>query len=307
MNKKLIFTALLLVILVTGGSLVRIDQEKAYAVSVETEENSEETVEDTTTGEDEGLEDGTLIQTPGDPKVYVIKNNKRHWIRNAAEFNRLGYKWSDIKNVSLEDIDEIDEEDSDIEEDGGVTLMISSKDRKVYRLVNGKMIWVPTVAAFNAQGLKWEEVSEDDDAISQYAESRFIKDSEGNIYYITDSGRKRLIADIETYEAACGEIKNVVEVSDDILASIKDINLIRGEEDYKVYQVKNGIKRWIRTQERFQELGLSWDDVEIVDDTEVASYEEKEEGIVDEEDSTEETEETDTEEEAEEGTEENAV
>jgi len=44
----------------------------------------------------------TLYRVPGDPRVYVIKDGKKHWIKTAEEFNAAGYKWSDISEVAAE-------------------------------------------------------------------------------------------------------------------------------------------------------------------------------------------------------------
>jgi hypothetical protein len=39
----------------------------------------------------------TLIRYAGDPKVYVIENSQKRWVKTAADFTKLGYKWSDVK------------------------------------------------------------------------------------------------------------------------------------------------------------------------------------------------------------------
>lgn len=44
--------------------------------------------------------DGTLIKTATDSKVYVISNGQRRWIVNEQTFNQLSYKWPDIYTVS---------------------------------------------------------------------------------------------------------------------------------------------------------------------------------------------------------------
>ncbi|MCK4892079.1 MAG: hypothetical protein KAS78_05410, partial [Candidatus Pacebacteria bacterium] len=54
---------------------------------------------------DSCLPDGTLIKLPNDPKIYVIKNCKKQWVRTAEEFRNNGYKWSDVKDTSKEVVD----------------------------------------------------------------------------------------------------------------------------------------------------------------------------------------------------------
>jgi len=38
-----------------------------------------------------------LIRYAGDPKVYVIENNQKRWVKTGEDFTKLGYKWSDVK------------------------------------------------------------------------------------------------------------------------------------------------------------------------------------------------------------------
>jgi murein L,D-transpeptidase YcbB/YkuD len=39
----------------------------------------------------------TLIRYANDPKVYVIENNQKRWVKTGEDFTKLGYKWSDVK------------------------------------------------------------------------------------------------------------------------------------------------------------------------------------------------------------------
>ncbi len=42
----------------------------------------------------------TLIRYANDPRVYVIENSQKCWVKTAEDFSKLGYKWSDVKIVS---------------------------------------------------------------------------------------------------------------------------------------------------------------------------------------------------------------
>ena len=44
--------------------------------------------------------DNTLIKSPADPKVYLIKNNEKRHIANEQTFLSHGWRWDDIKSVS---------------------------------------------------------------------------------------------------------------------------------------------------------------------------------------------------------------
>ena len=39
----------------------------------------------------------TLIRYAGDPKVYVIENSQKRWVKTGDDFTKLGYKWSDVR------------------------------------------------------------------------------------------------------------------------------------------------------------------------------------------------------------------
>ena len=41
-----------------------------------------------------------LVRAEGDPRVYVVENSKKRWIKSPDEFNAGGYKWSEIKLIS---------------------------------------------------------------------------------------------------------------------------------------------------------------------------------------------------------------
>jgi hypothetical protein len=47
------------------------------------------------------LKENTLVKTKNNPKVYLIKNNQKHWILDEQTFNKLKYKWSNV--VTVED------------------------------------------------------------------------------------------------------------------------------------------------------------------------------------------------------------
>ena len=239
----------------------------------ETEEDSETstTVEETTTTTQTDPLEGTLIKLPNDPKIYLIKNGEKVWIQTAEQFKALGFKWQDVKVVSQEKMQAFKEK---VQEE--VTLIKNEQDRKVYRLDNGKLIWVPSVAAFNAQGLKWEEVTEvSADVCEQYKETRLIQDEEGNLYYITSSGRKILIVSREVLDSnAERSTEEIALVSDEVANSIEDVALIREKNDDKIYEIEDGKKKWIKSIEEFNSAGHSWDEVETVNEATAASFEE---------------------------------
>jgi len=45
------------------------------------------------------LKENTLIKTIDNPKVYVIQNDERHWIKTEETFNNLNYHWNEVVTV----------------------------------------------------------------------------------------------------------------------------------------------------------------------------------------------------------------
>ena len=109
-----------------------------------------------------------LIRATGDPKVYVIENNKRKHISSVAAFNAAGYSWADIKVVSAAEVDAYLEE-------GGVILIRISGDPKVYVIKNNKRQHVPSAAAFNAAGYSWSSIQ----VVSQSEADAYSEESYG--------------------------------------------------------------------------------------------------------------------------------
>jgi len=83
---------------------------------------------------------GTLVKTPEDSKVYLLLDNKRHWIKTAKVFSGLNYNWSWIQDVDSDFINkypsssEINYTDRHPPES-----LVRYKDTKtVYKLEQGK-------------------------------------------------------------------------------------------------------------------------------------------------------------------------
>ncbi len=92
--------------------------------------------------------DGTLIKVAGEPEVYVIKNGNKVWIASPEEFEKAGYKWSDIKIVSAEVLKSI----------GSVMLIRVEGDHKVYVIHNNVKTHIKSLEEFNAAGYKWDSI-----------------------------------------------------------------------------------------------------------------------------------------------------
>ena len=57
---------------------------------------------------------GALIRVKNDPKVFIINNNKKEWIKSLAEFEAKKLSWKRVKIISLQEFDTIKENVSDL-------------------------------------------------------------------------------------------------------------------------------------------------------------------------------------------------
>ncbi len=153
-------------------------------------------------------------------------------------------------------------------------LLRAMGQNRVYRIVNEKRLWVPTISAFNAQGLKWEDIQEVDEAeVTQYPEAKLIQVIDSpKVYYLTESGLKRHIVNSQVFESYDNKWEDIIEVTAAVLDVYPDNNLIRAEGDYKVYKLEDGKKRWIKTAEAFNRLGFDWTKIAPVNTMEVNAY-----------------------------------
>ncbi|MCK5122660.1 MAG: hypothetical protein KAQ87_00710 [Candidatus Pacebacteria bacterium] len=213
------------------------------------------------------LPDGTLIKIPGNPKIYVIKNCEKQWIKNAEEFQRGGYKWGNVQEVNIEVINMYVEHLT-------VNLLKGAHSSKIYRVINGKRLWIPTAAAFNAQGLKWDDVQNVSETnVNQYPVIKLVKlVGSSEVYYLTNSGFKKHIPTAEVFNSYNNKWEDIVEISADELNTFNDVQLIKADGDFKVYKLENGVKRWIKTANAFNRLGLSWTEISPVNKIEINAY-----------------------------------
>ena len=211
--------------------------------------------------------DGTLISPPS-PEVYVITNCKKKWIKTIEEFQKGGYNWSDVLEVGSPVIEAL----ADYLETAELLRAIGHY--KVYRIIDGKQLWIPTISAFNAQGLKWEDIQEVSQAeVNQYPRAKLLQATgDPKVYYITESGLKRHLINPQVFTSYNNKWEDIVQVTPAELNSYSDNILIKAQGDYKVYKIEDNKKRWIKTNEAFNRLNYDWSKIAPVNTTEINAY-----------------------------------
>lgn len=166
------------------------------------------------------LPDGTLIKVPNDPKIYVIKNCEKYWIRTAKEFKRKGYKWENVK-ISTSDIIDSLPEGQDIKE-GAIIRTIGDVDIYIVKYIGNKkfkrLILNPSV--FRSYGhLRWEDVIEvEEETVNSFATSSLVRNANtGRIYSLTvdgDSGMRRHFKNIGAMQRLGYDLDAVYEINE---------------------------------------------------------------------------------------------
>ncbi|MCK4859057.1 MAG: hypothetical protein KAS87_00675 [Candidatus Omnitrophica bacterium] len=215
------------------------------------------------------LPEGTLIKLPDNPKVYVIKDSQKKWIKTIDEFNQEGYKWENVKETNSEVINAyVDYLETT------ANLLRTIGHNKVYRIVNEKRLWIPTIAVFNAQGLKWNDIQNvQETEVNQYTRLKLAKlTNKPEVYYLTENGLKRHIPTADVFNSYGNKWEDIVEISFSELNAYPDSTLIKAENNYKIYKLENGKKKWIKTAGAFNRLGYDWNQISLINKVEINSY-----------------------------------
>jgi len=107
---------------------------------------------------------GSLIKGSG-PKIYLLENDQRRWIKDEQTFVFLGFNWSDVASLSDQELFLYKEGETlskGIIADGS---LVKASGPQVYLIENGKKRWITSPEAFSRNKFIWSsiiETSEDD-------------------------------------------------------------------------------------------------------------------------------------------------
>lgn len=167
-----------------------------------------------------------------------------------------------------------------VEAKGQVTetpsLLRAKNDGKVYQIINGRKRHVPSAQAFVNLGLNWNDVAEVEQSQVDTYPRFYLARAEGDskVYYISGSGYKKWIRNIEIFNSYDNKWDDVALVSQKDLDIYPDVNLIRAKGGERVYKLEGSTKRWVKTAEIFNKLGYDWGAILTVNETEFDFYSE---------------------------------
>lgn len=150
----------------------------------------------------------------------------------------------------------------------------AKKEEKVYLNLNGFRLWLNSPQVFETAGGAWDAIVELGSTIEELPLARFIRDElDGKIYIVENNGTIRQVFN-QSMADIYGGLKNVVNVSNDIIKSLPQNYLIQAPGDDKVYFLDQKIKRWVVSPQALERIGFSFEDVVKISTQEIQSYQE---------------------------------
>ena len=164
----------------------------------------------------------TLYRVSDDPRVYIVKDNKRRWVKTAREFERNGYNWDEIQEISAELLEEFPEAEALMTE-----LLRAVDSHKVYIIENGKRRWIKTAREFNATGYKWKDIKDvSPEVLASYqneVSSGLLRATGSHKVYKIENGKKRWIKTAGEFNAAGHRWEDVENVDSETLDGYSDL------------------------------------------------------------------------------------
>ncbi len=236
--------------------------------------------------------DGTLVQSFGEPEVYLIIEGIRYHVSNIDKFNSYSYSWSEVKIATILD-KQLPISGSTLAFKGG-TLVRGDSSPNVYDLRCMPTFCVKdhisSIDVFSGLGLGFIDVlvipQAQVDAMSLdktitsssvHMQDQLVLDNSNGKVYLIDTGTKRWVPSLEAFAANHFRWSKVKTATSDDLALPDGANmtfpegaLLRANGAPSVYAV-NQIgsnsyeKRHITTSNTFAGLSYRLSDVFVVD------------------------------------------
>lgn len=152
-------------------------------------------------------------------------------------------------------------------------LLKSPEDNNVWMINNNKKRLIASADIFNKLGLSWNNIQlVQSSEIDRFPSAKLVKTaSSPETYYLTDTGYKYHIQNQDIFSQNNFSWQDIETISQDELNSYATTNLIRATEDFKIYTIENGQKRWITSPEVFEKL-YDWKMVLSSNDLNIDSY-----------------------------------
>lgn len=137
-------------------------------------------------------EDGALIMATSSPEVYVVKNGRKRHIPSAFAFEKLGYRWNNIKKISKKILDSYSEDE----------LLKASDGSAVYIIIAGMKRHIPSAEVFESYGFNWDDISVIPKAeLENYPDVILIRGAGDVKVFLLAGGKKHWIPSVAVFNS----------------------------------------------------------------------------------------------------------
>jgi hypothetical protein len=244
---------------------------------------------------------GDLIRVKGDTKVYLVQgqqqgpqlNYQRRGIASEEVFNRMGFKWSDVKDINQQDLMNIPEgppiwsKELTTSFPDGTLIRLKGKPQ-TYVIQGGRKCYIPDPETFQSRGYSWDQVKEVDQATLDSIFTGIPIQSVKPPYQYIPPGQQPAVqtpsptgpvviqpqspssqtssqpSGSSTIQPGTGPIPSQPQPQSSA-SSFPNGTLIKGSGP-DIYLVENGVRRLIPDIETFNALGFNRNNVISVDD-----------------------------------------
>lgn len=244
--------------------------------------------------------DGSVITTKTTGTVWLIEDGKKRQIRTDYIYEAMGLPWRKmLHRVLPEEIGRYPDGEPITTYPSGT--LFKANDGKVYVAGEGKTLrHIPSEELFNALGYQWkyaygvfpelESFYAKDESwqLDSTSKSYLVKHPNGTLVktwdnpavYLIENGQKRWVSDplvLESHNYRWDRVVTIVpeEMRDysegEFFNKMRDGSLILGS-DGKVYVISDSKKRWITTEQIFNNLGYKWNNVYRISDAQLNTY-----------------------------------
>lgn len=151
--------------------------------------------------------------------------------------------------------------------------------QEIWRIRNGLKHWIPTMDVFYDYGYtkdKIEPISPARLASYKRADHVRLAGDSGTIYYITESGLKRELPNLNVFYSYGNKREEIVEVLQKELDAYPEVETVKYNDHWRIYKLekRNGqiVKRWIKSPQAFEKHNFNWSRIAPINWTEFNAY-----------------------------------
>jgi hypothetical protein len=228
--------------------------------------------------------DNSLVRA--DSKVYFIEKGKKRWISSGLLFEKLEYKWSEVKKLSESDLESFLEGKPMLYPSG---TLIQGNSATVFLIEGEQKRKFTSANLFDILEYKWNDILKiSNEELSFYSIGSPLLYPDGNLIREKGGSTVWLIENKKKKEISSGQLLNhlnycwtkIIEISQEELnayptgkpALYQNGTLLRAENSGTVYLIEDNQKKEIKSLKIFESRNYRWQDVIIVSEKEINLY-----------------------------------